>query len=65
MGLEWLISGLRCWAYVRIGACHVVMGKVDNLMGKNVSNPLAIDHGNPFFFASSWRFLAVMSMPSA
>jgi hypothetical protein len=34
-------------------------------MGVNVSKPFTVDHGNPIFLTSSWRFLAVMSIARA
>ena len=33
--------------------------------GEKVSNPLAVDQGNPFFLTASWTFLAVISIASA
>jgi hypothetical protein len=33
--------------------------------GENVSNPLAVDQGNPFFLTASWTFLAVISIARA
>ncbi len=35
------------------------------LMGRNVSKPLEMSHGRPFFLASFWMLRAVMSMASA
>jgi len=33
--------------------------------GEKVSNPLAVDQGNPFFLTASWTFLAVISIARA